>query len=608
MLINVAYFTAIILVFLRLLAFYTVTPVFFPKGTPAMVKIGFTLILAYMIIPGIDYTKVVNINDIFPFIASCISEITTGLTLGFITELCFMAAKFGGNLMDMQVGFSMMTMFDPNSNSNATLLERLLYWISVILFFIVDGHHMLILQLIDSFKVVSLGKFILSQDTASTIIQAFIEFFNIGLKIAIPIVLIIIITDLTLGLVARTVPQLNVMVLGLPIKILIGLATFLFALPILFNIIANAFSQLPEAFKGVYKTIPFIIIFASDDKTEEATPHKLSEARKKGQVAKSKEVNLALTLLATTLVLNAWGSYGFNALKENMISFLSNFLNMDLNYENVFHITLIVVWRLAIIILPVVFPIMIMGIFSNFIQTGFILTKEPLKPDFKKLNPINGFKRMFSARTAVELVKDILLVTVVGYVGYKFLMDNYATIINFNNLRFPAIAEAFGSMAMSIFFKITLIMVTIALADFIFQRRQFKKDMRMTKQEIKEEFKQMEGDPQVKGKIKQKQREMAMKRMMQSVPDATVVITNPTHFAVALRYKDGVDSAPRVVAKGADYVAFKIKEKAKESSVPIVENKPLARLIYDEVEIDSEVPVEMYQAVAEILAIVMKLK
>lgn len=603
-----AFFTAMILVFLRLLAFYTVTPVFFPKGTPAMVKIGFTLILSYIIIPGIDYKTIVNINDVFPFIVSCISEITTGLTLGFITELCFMAAKFGGNLMDMQVGFSMISMFDPNSNSNSTLIERLLYWISVVLFFIVDGHHMLIMQLINSFKVVNIGKFILSQDTAGIIIQAFIEFFNIGLKIAIPIVLIIIITDLTLGLVARTVPQLNIMILGLPIKILVGLATFMFALPIFFNIIADAFSQLPEAFKGIYKTIPFIIIFASDDKTEEATPHKLSEARKKGQVAKSKEVNLALTLLGTTLVLNAFGSYGFNTLKDTMTSFLTNYLNMELTYENIFHITFIVVLRLAIVILPVVFSIMIMGIFSNFIQTGFILTKEPLKPDFKKLNPINGFKRMFSARTVVELVKDVSLVTIVGYVGYKFLKDNYATIINLNSLRFPVIAEAFGSMAMSIFFKITLIMITIALADFIFQKMQFKKDMRMTKQEIKEEYKQMEGDPQVKGKIKQKQREMAMKRMMQSVPDATVVITNPTHFAVAIRYKEGKDSAPRVVAKGADYVAFKIKEKAKESNVPIIENKPLARLIYDEVEVDSEIPVEMYQAVAEILAIVMKLK
>ncbi|PRR77520.1 Flagellar biosynthetic protein FlhB [Clostridium liquoris] len=606
--VDVAFFTAIILVFLRLIAFYIVTPVFFPKGTPAMVKIGFALILAYIIVPGIDYTAIVNINGIFPFIGSCISELITGLTLGFITELCFMAVKVGGNLMDLQIGFSMISMFDPNSNSNSTLLEMLLYWISLILFFIVDGHHMLILQLIDSFKVVNIGKFILSQGTVGTIVQVFIEFFSIGLKIAIPIVLIIIITDLTLGLVARSVPQLNVMILGLPIKTLIGLTTFAFALPIFFNLISKAFSLLPEAFKGVYNTIPLIMIFASDDKTEEATPYKLSEAKKKGQVAKSKEVNLAITLLASTLVLNALGSYGFNALKDTMISFLNNFLNTELNYENVFHIAVTVVWRLAVVILPMVIPIMIMGIFGNFLQTGFILTKEPLKPDFKKLNPINGLKRMFSVRTVVELIKDISLVTVVGYVGYKFLKDNYAAIINLSNLRFPILAETFGGFVVNIFFRITLVMVAIALVDFIFQRRQFKKDMRMTKEEIKEEFKQMEGDPQVKGKIRQKQREMSTRRMMQSVPDATVVITNPTHFAVALRYKEGIDSAPRVVAKGADYIAIKIKEKARESNVPIVENKPLARLIYDEVELDSEIPVDMYQAVAEILAIVMKLK
>lgn len=609
--INIAYFTALILVFLRLISFFTIATGLFPKGTPPMAKIGVAIILSYIILPGVDFSQINSISNMIVFMANCISEVVTGIILGFITELCFMAAKFAGNMMDLQSGLAMASMFDPNSNSNATLIERLLYWISLVIFFIVDGHHILILQLIESFKWVTLGKFILFQGSAGIIIEAFISFFIIGFKMAIPIILIVVITDLVLGLMSRTVPQLNVMILGLPLKILISLASFLFAMPIFLNLIGDAFSVMTEVFKGIYNTLPVIpvlFIFASDDKTEEATPHKLSEAKKKGQVAKSKEASLALTLLACTLVITALGNYIIEGLEKTLIHFLTNFLNMELSYNNLFYITFITLLRIAMLVLPVMISIMIMGIAANLMQTGIMFTKEPLKPDFKKLNPINGIKRMFSKRTLVELVKDVLLIIIVGYIGYKFIIENYTKILNLYNLRFGILVEAIRELIQSIFFKVALVLVAIALGDYIFQRRQFKKDMRMTKQEVKEEYKQQEGDPQVKGKIKQKQREMAMSRMMQSIPDASVIVTNPTHLAIALRYKQGKDEAPKVIGKGADYIALKIKEKAREYEIPIIENKPLARMIYEKVEIDEEIPVEMYQAVAEILAVIMKSK
>lgn len=609
--IDIAYFTALILVFLRLISFFTVATGLFPKGTPPMAKIGVAIILSYIILPGVDLSKINSASNMMIFMGNGISEIITGIILGFAVELCFMAAKFAGSMMDIQSGLSMASMFDPNSNSNATLIERLLYWISLVMFFIVDGHHILLLQLIESFKWVTLGKLILFQGSAGIIIEAFISFFIIGFKMAIPIILIVIITDLVLGLMSRTVPQLNVMILGLPIKILMVLASFLFAMPIFLNLIGEAFSLMTEVFKGIFNTLPMIpvlFIFASDDKTEEATPHKLNEAKKKGQVAKSKEASLALTLLACTLIITALGNYIVEGLKDTIIHFLTNFLYMELSYNNLFYITFITLTRVAMLVLPVMIPIMIMGIAANLMQTGIMFTKEPIKPDFKKLNPISGIKRMFSVRTLVELVKDVLLITVVGYIGYKFIMENYTKILNLYNLRFSVLIEAIKELIQSIFFKVTLVLVALALGDYIFQRRQFKKDMRMTKQEIKEEFKQQEGDPQVKGKIKQKQREMAMNRMMQSIPDASVIVTNPTHLAIALRYKQGKDEAPKVIGKGADYIALKIKEKAREYEIPIIENKPLARMIYEKVEIDEEIPVEMYQAVAEILAVIMKSK
>ena len=604
---DVAFFTALIMVFLRLIGFFTITPVFFPKGTPIILRVAFVLTLSYMLIPGIDYSQISNINNTMGFIANCSSEIITGLALGFMTELCFIALRLGGSYMDVQIGFSMISMLDPNTSSNSTLIERLLYWTGLILFFMVDGHHMLITQLIDSFNAVSLGRFILNQETASIIIEVFIQFFIMGLKIAIPIVLIIIITELTLGLVGRAVPQLNVMILGLPLKIIVGLTTLILAMPIIFKLIAVGFSNIPDAFNGFFKALPPVLfIFAAEDKTEEATPQKLQESKKKGQVAKSKEVGLALNLLMTTLIISFLGQYAMDNLQNVMTGFLRNFMDINLTYKNLFYISLTVVMKSAVIILPLITPIMVMGIFANFIQTGFIFTKETLKPDIKKLNPISGFKKIFSTRTLVELVKDLALVNVVGYVGYRFLKKNYMTILNLNNLRFPVMLEAFRGIVVKVFFNITLVMIFIAVADFIFQKRKYKKDMKMSKQEVKEEYKQQEGDPQIKGKIRQKQREMAMRRMMQSVPDATVVITNPTHIAVALKYEEGMGQAPMVVAKGADYVAYKIKEKARESKIPIIENRPLARMIYEKVELEEEIPAEMYEAVAEILAFVFK--
>lgn len=582
-------------------------PIFFPTGTPATVKVGITLVMAYMLIPGVDYTGINTINNNLSFFINCMNEAVAGFTLGFITSLCFNTVRFAGSVMDMQIGFSMMSMFDPTASSNTTFVEHILYWFSMVIFLIVDGHHMLIKALIESFNVIKLGNFWLNQNSINMIIKIFCEFFSIALKIAIPIVLIILITDLTMGLIARTVPQLNVMILGMPVKILVGLAAFCFALPIFLKIIENSFYGIQDGINGFYKTIPILIIFASDDKTEEATPKKKSDARKKGQIAKSKEIALALTLLASTLVIKTLGGYVGNGLKSTLIVFLNNYLNMSLDYDSVQKIAIIIVWRIAILFLPVVLPIMCMGILANFFQSGALVTSEPLKPDFSKLNPINGFKRMFSMKTFVELLKDLAMVSVVGYVGYKFVMDNYSYILTLGNLNAEAVAVAIGKLTVSIFFRITILMIIIALIDYVYQIFQYNKDLRMTKQEVKEEYKQDEGDPQIKGKIKQKQREMAMSRMMQEVPKATVVVTNPTHIAVVLKYEEGVN-APIVAAKGLDRVALKIKEIAKENDVPIIENKPLARLMYSEIDLNEEIPMDMYEAVAEILALVYKIK
>lgn len=601
------YLTALVLVTIRIFCALVAAPVLFPSSTPAMVRVGFTIVIAYILMPGLDYSTASSINNIVPFLFNCVNEAVAGFTLGFIVNLCFACFRFAGNLMDLQIGFGMMSLFDPSTTSNTTLLEHLMYWFSVIIFFLIDGHHMLIKALMESFTVIGVGNFIINADSINIVIMAFIHYFAIGLRIAIPILMVILISDLTMGLIARTVPQLNIMILGLPLKILIGLLSFSLMLPIFMKMIIASFEGLPDIIQGFYKTLPVLLIFAADDKTEEATPKKKSDARKKGQIAKSKEVGLALTLLASTLVLLILGNYAVSGLSSNISEFLNHYITMSLTYDSVQKVAIIAAWRIGIIFLPIVIPIMLLGILANFMQSGALFTKEPLKPDFKKLNPINGFKKMFSMRTTVELFKDLAIVSVVGYIGYNFVKDNYMTIMRAGNESVTAVIREIGSLSVSIFFKITIVMIVIAIIDYVFQRYQYNKDLRMTKQEIKEEYKQEEGDPQIRGKIRQKQREMAMRRMMQEVPKATVVVTNPTHIAVALKYEEG-QNAPLVIAKGADIIAIKIKEKASENQVPIIENKPLARMLYNQVEIDEEIPLDMYQAVAEILALVLKIK
>lgn len=609
--VNTAYFLALILVFIRLTSFFLVAKSLFPKGTPPILKGAIGMILSFAIISGINYQVVLEINNNYMLVYSVVSEIMSGVILGFIANMIFEFIRMAGGYMDIQIGLSMMNILDPSSETTSTPFSNLSYFISMVIFFIIDGHHLLIKCLIQSFKVVNIGQNIVFQDTFSVVLDAFREYFVVGVKIAIPLVLIIIITDLCMALVSRTVPAINVMILGMPVKMVVGLLTFIALLPIMIKIISYAFNLIPDIIEEMLKVLPaapIVLIFANEEKTEEATPKKKSEARKKGQIARSKDVGLAITMVTCTLVILLLSGMIVGNLKDTMVYFLQSGMLQDINEMSIKSIVLTVLMKAGLCILPVVVPIMIAGIVASLMQTGFLLTGEPLKPKFSKLNPISGFKNMFSKKSFVDLLKNLAVVTVIGFIGFLYVRDNYDKILQISNTYLPSLGGQVQDLVVGIFFQVSVVLVIIAAADYFVQFKFHQKDLRMTKQEIKEEYKQMEGDPQIKSKIKQKQRERATRRMMASVADATVVITNPTHLSIALKYEEGNNEAPKVVAKGADLVALKIKEVAKENDVPIMENKPLARMIYEQVDIDREVPQEMYQAVAEILAMVYKLK
>ncbi|ALP89522.1 MULTISPECIES: fused FliR family export protein/FlhB family type III secretion system protein [Clostridium] len=610
--INLAYFLGIFLIFLRISSYFVATKIFFPSGTPIMFKTGFSMILSYGIISGVDHNTVLAIDSNYMIAFYIISEVLTGLILGYITNLVFQAAKLAGSWIDIHAGFSMVTVLDPATQTSTTLMGNLFYFVSLVFFFMINGQELIVKSIYESISIVPLGHTIVYQETVMGAAETIVDFFVLGVKIALPIVLIIVMTDICLGLITRTVPTIPIMIFGMPIKNILGFITFLIIMPTMLKIIGTAIYELPDIFNKIFKLIPVVplaFVFASDDKTEEATPKKKSDSRKKGQIARSKDVGVALTMVVCTIAVSACWNMMINGFKEVMIYFLQlptldNFDKLSLT-----GISITVIMRVAYGLLPIALPIMVGGIIASLMQTGFLITGEPLKPSFGKLNPLSGIKNMISKRSLVDLCKNLIVISIVSIIAYRYISSNYQQIISMSNIYLPSLNVEIKNLVLGIFKQICIVLIVIAAIDYFVQFKMHNQDLKMSKQEVKEEYKQQEGDPQLKGKIKQKQREMSRQRMMQSVSDATVVITNPTHLAIALKYEEGTDmEAPKVLAKGADYLALKIKSIAKENEIPIIENKPLARMMYDKVEIDNDIPPELYQGVAEILAIVMKIK
>ena len=349
-------------------------------------------------------------------------------------------------------------------------------------------------------------------------------------------------------------------------------------------------------------------LFADDggEKTEEPTAKKKSDARNKGQVAKSQELNAAFVLFIGFWAMKILGAHIYSEIAEYTAYIFGN-LNTTVDTETVLRIFLGIVMILLKTAFPIMVAIMLIGLAINLVQVGWNFTTEPLGFDLDKLNPINGFGRLFSKRSLVELIKSLFKILIIGLFLYENLKDELLHMPKLIYLDLSASMTQIADIIFMMAFKICAIFFALAILDYMYQKWDHNEQLKMTKQEVKEEFKQMEGDPQIKGKIKQKQREMAMSRMMREVPKADVIVTNPTHFAVALRYAEGM-RAPEVIAKGQDLVALKIKDVAREAGVVIVENKPLARALFASVEIGETVPPELYKAVAEVLAYVYHLK
>ncbi len=344
------------------------------------------------------------------------------------------------------------------------------------------------------------------------------------------------------------------------------------------------------------------------DKTEKPTHWRLQRAKREGNVPRSREINDGVSIFIMAIILMAVIPY-FSKTSIESFRYFFSFSNYRLTPETfIFYMKTIGIIVLKIT-LPVFLVMIFVGILVTSVQGGFRIKFSRLSLNWGRLNPVAGLKRLLlSRRTLVELLKNILKVVVILWIGYGEMKRAIPLLFTITSLPVVEITRDIGKIALIFTIKVAIFILFFSILDYLYEKYEYIENLKMTKQEVKEEFKNYEGDPRIKSEFRKQQYRFAMRRMMQEVPKADVVITNPEHYSVALKYDSKQMKAPQVVAKGADYLAFKIRKIAKDNNVPIIENPPLARRLYRDVEVGEEIPVELYQAVAEVLAYVYKLK
>jgi len=343
-------------------------------------------------------------------------------------------------------------------------------------------------------------------------------------------------------------------------------------------------------------------------KTEDPTPRRLEEARKRGQVIYSREINNWMVLFAATVLVVMAGPHIMSDIKNLLRNFLEKSYAIPTDPVGLSDVLEGMFFRISGDIVIPLLCLAFAGALAGFLQTGPIFTTDPITPELSKISLIKGFGRLFSARSVMELGKGIIKLLLVSIAAVLVLKPYFNTVEHFVRMDFSRTLFEMQTLFLKMMVAVLSVLFFLAIIDYLFQRHEFMKNMRMSKQDIKEEFKQTEGDPHIKGKLRQLREQRARQRMMQAVPKADVVITNPTHYAVALKYDSKEMDAPTMVAKGVDLIAQRIKEIANENNVPVIENAALARSLYNSMEIDQTIPREHYKAVAEVISYVFKLK
>lgn len=598
-------FKILFLIMVRVSAFIVVSPVFFPKGVHNIFKIIFSFFLSFILFSTIYPNLKITVQNEVQYIFLIFSEGIIGVLLGIFVNLLFQLFSGIGSILDSQGGFSSSQVFDPMTNNNSSIIEKFFYWISLTVFILLNGHHYFIRAFIYSYNRIKIGDLNITGDVLSSFVEATFTIFKSSFMIILPIVVILIFVDIILGIISRIIPKINMIIVSFPFKIAVTISLLILSVKFIFTRFLNMYTDFNDLMFKLFSFAPILFVF-SDDKTEEPTPQKLKKTREEGNVAKSAFLISAISFLGILGVL-FMGNFIIGELKEIMIYFLGDGIAFNYGMYDVVDIFKNLTFKVLIIILVPSLMFVLLAVIGNLIQTGFLLTPKLLKPSFKELNPLSTFKNIFSLKSLFDLFRDSIVIGILCYISYEFIVDHLEDFFRLSNLRIKYCFDSIVPIFKGIFMKIFMIVGVLGVLDFAIEKFRYKKKLKMTKQEVKDEFKQTEGDPEVKAQIKQMGKQIIMQNMMSNVKDSSVIITNPTHISVALRYKQGEDMAPKLVAKGINHMAYRIKEIAQEHNVPIVEDKYLARFIYKNVELDREIPQEIYKAVADILTYIFKL-
>ncbi|MDK2836547.1 MAG: flagellar biosynthesis protein FlhB [Thermosediminibacterales bacterium] len=358
------------------------------------------------------------------------------------------------------------------------------------------------------------------------------------------------------------------------------------------------------------KNFVFNLQLFAEEKTEKPTPRRRQQAKEKGQVAKSRELNSALMLITVFAFLKFYSNDLFDKLVEFSKGVMFDFIGKENTFtlKGIYSLAVFVIQEFLLMVFPIAGMALVVGILANLLQTGLIFSSDSIAFKLERINPIEGLKRVFSKRSIVELIKSLIKITITGYITFLTFKKQFNSIFEIMDMDIQLSLKIIGNIIFKLAINIGVALMILSLFDYFYQWWEHEKNLRMTKQDIKEEYKQTEGNPQIKARIKQIQKQLAMRRMMQQVPKADVVITNPEHIAIALKYDEKVNEAPIVVAKGADFLAQKIKEIAIKNKITVIEDKPLAHSLYKTVDVGDVIPEELYKAVAEVLAYVYSLQ
>ncbi|HHT46172.1 MAG TPA: flagellar biosynthesis protein FlhB [Firmicutes bacterium] len=350
-------------------------------------------------------------------------------------------------------------------------------------------------------------------------------------------------------------------------------------------------------------------LFAGDeDKTEEPTPHRRREARRRGQVMKSMEMNAAVNMLGAAFFFILFYRHFLDAITsflKHCLGELSQLTNEMFFFDYLARMTL---EQYLALVAPFLAAALFLGLLSNILQVGFLVSGETIKPQLNRINPAEGAKRILSRRALFELIKSLLKVSIIGVVSYLYLCSKLPDMLLLLGQEAGVFTATLYRILQGLALRVAVVFLFLALIDYLFQRQEFQKSLRMSRKEVRDEFKNLEGDPHLRARQRERQRAIVQQRSLEHVPEATVVITNPTHLAVALRYDEKEDQAPVMVAKGAARIAERIREIAAKNNIPIIHDPPVARMLFENVEPGEEIPEDLYRAVAEILALVYRLQ